>query len=47
VGGKVETSYARTDMIERRRQMMEDWGHFVRGEQAQTIGNVIKLAGKA
>lgn len=47
LGGKVETSYARTDMIERRRHMMEDWGRFVRGEQVQTTGNIIKLAGKA
>ncbi len=42
LGGKVETSYARTDMIERRRHMMEDWGRFVRG--ALSEGQVIPFA---
>lgn len=31
LGNKVESSYARTDMIEKRKQMMEDWGAFIRG----------------
>lgn len=43
LGGKVETSYARTDMIERRRRMMEDWGRFVMGMPA-VDAQVIPLA---
>lgn len=33
IGGKVEISYARTDMIEKRRKMMHDWGCFVMGKK--------------
>lgn len=29
LGNKVEAAYARSDLLERRRQMMEDWGKFV------------------
>ena len=32
VGSEVERAYRRTDMIERRRGLMEAWGRFVRGE---------------
>ena len=32
VGDATERSYRRTDMIERRRAMMEAWGRFLRGE---------------
>ena len=32
VGSATERSYRRTDMIERRRSMMEAWGCFLRGE---------------
>lgn len=31
LGNKVETSYARMDMLLKRKQMMEDWAVFVRG----------------
>jgi integrase len=31
LGNKVETAYARSDMLEKRRQMMEDWARFVQG----------------
>lgn len=31
LGSKVETSYARSDLIEKRRQMMEDWARFAMG----------------
>lgn len=44
-GGKVETSYARMDMLEKRRKMMADWGGFVAGKQ-RLINNVIQLAGQ-
>ena len=33
-GGKVETSYARMDMLEKRRKMMTNWGKFVEGTSA-------------
>lgn len=29
VGNEVERAYRRTDMLERRRQMMEDWASFL------------------
>ena len=32
VGGTVMRAYFRTDMVERRRKMMEEWGRFLRGE---------------
>ncbi len=31
VGSEVERAYRRTDLLERRRQMLEDWAGFVRG----------------
>lgn len=31
LGNKVEQAYARTDLVEKRRKMMEDWGHFLCG----------------
>lgn len=31
LGNKVEQAYARTDMLEKRRTMMADWGQFLRG----------------
>lgn len=46
LGGKVEVSYARTDMIERRRRMMEDWGKFVMGAYADSA-NVVQMAAGA
>jgi integrase len=32
VGSEVERAYRRTDMLERRRGMLESWGRFLRGE---------------
>lgn len=46
LGGKVEVSYARSDMIEKRRHMMEDWGRFVMGMPA-AVGQVLKLMSAA
>jgi len=40
VGSEVERAYRRSDMIEKRRQMMAAWGRFLRGEKA---GKVVKL----
>lgn len=37
VGSEVERAYRRTDMIERRRAMMEDWAAFLAGEHAEKI----------
>ncbi len=33
VGSDVERAYRRSDMIEKRRQMMEDWAGFVLGRE--------------
>lgn len=39
-GNSVERSYARSDLFERRRKLMEQWGRFVAGNS----GNVVRLA---
>lgn len=43
IGSEVERAYQRSDMLERRRNMMEDWGAFLRGEKAQGE-NVVRMA---
>ena len=40
VGSKIERSYARSDLLDQRRALMERWGRFVTGEAA---GDVVKL----
>jgi integrase len=42
IGSEVERAYQRSDMLERRRAMMADWGAFLQGEAAQGP-NVVKL----
>lgn len=42
VGSEVERAYRRSDMVERRREMMAAWGRFLRGEAG---AKVVKLAG--
>ena len=42
VGTEVERAYRRTDMLERRRSMLDAWGRFLRGE---VTGKVMQLAG--
>lgn len=42
IGNKTTQAYARADMIEKRRRMMQAWGEFLAGAKA---GNVVKLAG--
>jgi hypothetical protein len=42
IGSEVERAYQRSDMLERRRAMMADWGRFVRG--AEMGGNVVEMA---
>ena len=37
VGSDVERAYRRTDMIERRRAMLDSWGRFLRGEASQNV----------
>jgi integrase len=44
VGNEVERAYQRSDMLERRRDMMAAWAAFLRGE-AGTDAKVVKLAG--
>lgn len=43
LGNKVESSYARMDMLEKRRKLMADWGCFVRGEAVAASSNVVPL----
>jgi integrase len=43
IGSDVERAYQRSDMFERRRAMMADWGAFLRGEAVE-VGNVVRLA---
>ncbi len=42
IGGKVERAYARSDLLDRRRPVMEAWAQFVTGAQA----NVVPLRGR-
>ena len=42
VVGGVEGAYFRSDLFERRRRLMESWGHFVAGGER---GKVVKLHG--
>lgn len=46
VGTEVERAYQRSDMLERRRDMMAAWAAFLRGE-AGAGGNVVKLGAGA
>jgi integrase len=43
VGGKVERSYARSDMLEQRRALMSQWASFIDGSD---ISEVIPFAGR-
>jgi integrase len=43
IGSEVERTYQRSDMFERRRAMMADWGAFLRGKAAH-YENVVKLS---
>ena len=42
IGSEVERAYQRSDMLERRREMMAAWAAFLRGE-AGTGSKVVKL----
>ena len=42
IGSDVERAYQRSNMLERWRDMMADWGAFLRGAAAQG-GNLVKL----
>jgi len=46
IGSEVERAYQRSDMLDRRRAMMADWGGFLRGEVAGG-DNVIELGSAA
>lgn len=43
IGGTVERSYARSDLLDRRRVLMNRWGEFVTGQAAK----VVPLRGQA
>ena len=42
VGSEVERAYQRSDMLERRRDMMAAWASFLAGEEA-SASNVVRL----
>ena len=44
IGSDVERAYQRSDMLERRRDMMASWAAFLRGEAVQG-GNVVPMGG--
>ncbi|WBU54006.1 site-specific integrase [Paracoccus sp. SCSIO 75233] len=44
VGNAVEQAYARSEMLERRREVMEDWGQFVTGADHGRTGHRAALA---
>jgi integrase len=46
IGSEVERAYQRSDMLERRRDMMAAWAAFLRGE-AGAAGNVVTLGARA
>ena len=37
VQNKVEAAYARSDLFERRRHLMDDWAAYLDGERGQVI----------
>ena len=37
VGNEVERAYARSDLFERRRKLMDAWGRFCAGEQGDVV----------
>jgi integrase len=43
VPSAVEAAYKRTDFFERRRELMDAWGRFAVGGEAQRAGNLVKL----
>lgn len=43
IGSEVERAYQRSDMLERRRDMMAAWASFLRGDAAQRE-NVVAMA---
>ena len=45
VGSEVERAYQRSDMLERRRNMMADWTSFLNGRAADA-SKVVSIVGK-
>ena len=37
VQNKVEAAYARSDLFDRRRQLMDDWAAYLSGERGQVV----------
>jgi integrase len=44
-GSAVERAYLRTDVLERRRKLMESWGQFCGGAQADNVTQLLNRAG--
>jgi integrase len=47
VGDAVKEAYQRTDLLEKRRQLMSEWGRFIDQPKAKQTGNVTKFREKA
>ena len=47
VGDAVKEAYQRTDLLEKRRNLMNEWGRFIDQPKAKQTGNVTKFRGKA
>ena len=47
VGDAVQKAYQRTDLLEKRRQLMIQWANFLDQPSKQTINNIISIRGKA
>ena len=42
IPNKVEAAYRRGNLLTKRRQLMDEWSHFLSGEDAKIIGMQIK-----
>lgn len=42
VGSKVRQAYDRSDMVEKRREMMENWGQFIQGKFSKTSNVLVR-----
>jgi integrase len=47
VGDAVKEAYQRTDLLEKRRNLMNEWGRFIDQPKAKQTGNVTKFRAKA
>jgi integrase len=43
IGTKVERAYARTDLLEKRRRLMTEWGRYCTGKSTEASAKVVSL----